>query len=69
VSFRTKYTEKLETFSNIEIFLNKTPTAFIANDSALKKMTLCETETVGEIKKPTAFCFIGLIPNTKPLKD
>ncbi|MCW2118389.1 FAD-dependent oxidoreductase [Flavobacterium sp. 7A] len=65
------YTEKLASFSNIKIFLNKTPKAFIANQSGnFEKLVYTDNETKNEaeIKADGVFVFIGLIPNTKPFE-
>lgn len=65
------YVEKLDSFKNIEVFLNKTPKAFIANESGtFEKLVYTdnETEKEGEIKANGVFIFIGLIPNTKPFE-
>lgn len=65
------YTEKLASFANLEIYLNKAPKAFIANESAsFEKMIYTDNETGkdGEIKADGVFVFIGLIPNTKPFE-
>ncbi|WP_366183762.1 FAD-dependent oxidoreductase [Flavobacterium ovatum] len=65
------YTEKLDSFPNIEIFLNITPKAFIPNESgSFEKLVYTDNETKkeAEIKADGVFVFIGLIPNTKPFE-
>lgn len=62
------YTEKLSSFSNIDVFLNKSPQKFVANDAgSFEKLTYTDnlSEKEGEIKADGVFVFIGLIPNTK----
>lgn len=62
------YTEKLSSFPNIAIFLNKSPQKFVADDNGNFEK-LIYTDNVsgngGEIKADGVFVFIGLIPNTK----
>ena len=62
------YTEKLETFKNIEVLLNKKTKEFIANSEGnFDKLVYVDNETnkEEEVKADGVFTFIGLIPNTK----
>jgi thioredoxin reductase (NADPH) len=65
------YSEKLESIPNIEIFLNKSPKTFIANETeSFEKLIYTDNGTgkEGELKADGVFVFIGLIPNTKPFE-
>ncbi|AWG21905.1 pyridine nucleotide-disulfide oxidoreductase [Flavobacterium faecale] len=65
------YTEKLTSFENIEVHLNKKPKEFIADsDGNFDKLIYSdnETEKEGELTADGVFTFIGLIPNTKPFE-
>ncbi|MCG9793463.1 FAD-dependent oxidoreductase [Flavobacterium algicola] len=62
------YTEKLDTFKNIEVHLNKKPKEFIADSEGnFDKLIYTDNETNedGEVKADGVFTFIGLLPNTK----
>ncbi|MEO8788334.1 MAG: FAD-dependent oxidoreductase [Chitinophagaceae bacterium] len=65
------YSEKLSSFSNIEVFLDKTPKKFVANEKgSFEKLIYTDNATgnEGEINADGVFVFIGLSPNTKPFE-
>lgn len=62
------YSEKLSTFKNITVLLNKKPKEFVADSSGSFDKLLYvdnETEKEGEVQADGVFTFIGLLPNTK----
>ena len=65
------YIEKLETISNIEIYLNQTPLEFTSDESnAFQGAKVRDNDSGREsiVEADGVFIFIGLIPNTTFLK-
>ncbi len=62
------YIEKLTTLENVELFMNKSPIEFMANDRELFEGFKVKDNSTNEeeiIRADGAFVFIGLIPNTR----
>lgn len=65
------YVEKIKGISNIEVLLNKTAMAFIANEKDLFQGVQIKdnkSEKTNLVTADGAFIFIGLIPNTQNFK-
>lgn len=62
------YIEKLSSFKNIDVYLNKTCKEFVADSKGSFDKLIYTDNTTGkdeELKADGVFTFIGLIPNTK----
>lgn len=66
------YLDKLETVSNIETYLNKSAVEFLSNDGGQFRALKIRDNANGReelLEADGVFIFIGLVPNTKFLKD
>ena len=67
-SATTTYTDKLAEFTNVAVYMNQTPTAFLSNDQGTFKALQVTDNATGEVRDIEAdgvFLFVGLTPNTK----
>lgn len=67
-SATTTYTDKLAEFTNVAVYLNQTPTAFLSNDQGTFRALQVTDNATGEVMDIEAdgvFLFVGLTPNTR----
>jgi thioredoxin reductase (NADPH) len=66
------YTDKLPSYTNVEVVLNVTPVEFKANEKGSFKALVVKDNadfTLREINADGVFIFIGLVPNTNMVAD
>lgn len=62
------YTDKLAEFTNVAVYMNQTPKAFLSNGQGTFKALQVTDNTTGEVQEIAAdgvFLFVGLTPNTR----